>query len=385
MLKVTIAIPNRDDFRAEMVATLMRTITQTGALCNLTMPSTCYIDNARNQCWDDAKAFGSDYLLFMDSDNSIDYAGNAFQKFVELGKDVVSGVYVQRAFPYRPNVYNFTENGMVQNLLTIPNEPFRADATGCGYLLISKKVLDAFTPATIERVGKPFNFMRYGRPNELREDVAFCWRLKELGFELWFDPTIKMGHHGKQNFTIDHFEKAKENISASQKCADGGIDGWMTTEELAWLRTEAASVSSVAEIGCWKGRSTKELLDSCKGTVYAVDHWQGSDYIDNLARSEDVYAEFIKNVGNYQNLVIKRMASVEAAAEIEPIDLVFIDAGHTYKEIKADIDAWLPKAKKIISGHDYSTQWPDVVKAVNEKFGDKVKTCGTIWFVSLQE
>src|SRR5574343_91210 len=110
MLRVTIATPNRDDFKSEMIATLMRTVTHTGALCNLTMPSTCYIDTARNQCWEDAKIFNSDYLLFMDSDNSVDYAGNTFQKFVELGKDVVSGVYVQRAFPYRPNVYEFTEN-----------------------------------------------------------------------------------------------------------------------------------------------------------------------------------------------------------------------------------------------------------------------------------
>jgi hypothetical protein len=383
-MRVTLAIPNRDDFKAEMVATLMRTVTQTGGLCNLTMPATCYIDNGRNQCWEDAKSFDSDYLLFIDSDNSIDHPGNAFKQLVDMKVDVASGVYVQRAFPYRPNVYDFTRDGRVRNILTVPDKPFKRDATGCGFLLISRKVMDAFTPEAIEKYGKPFNFMNYGLPNELREDVAFCWRIKQMGFELWFDPTFKMGHHGKMNFTLEHYEMAKKNIIASQKQADGSIDGWMTDAELTFLREQANRYESIVEVGSWKGRSTNEML-KMGAKVYAVDHWKGSDCIEEMAEMDDIYAEFMDNVGHYPNLVVMRMPSLEAASMLQDkVDMVFIDAGHSYEDCIRDIEAWEPKATKLICGHDYDRNaWPGVVKAVNKKYGDRVKNVDTIWYVEL--
>jgi hypothetical protein len=65
------------------------------------------------------------------------------------------------------------------------------------------------------------------------------------------------------------------------------------------------------------------------------------------------------------------------------IDMVFIDANHTYDAVKADIEAWLPKVRKIICGHDYADGWPGVKQAVNEKFPQGVKTIGSIWYVEL--
>lgn len=59
------------------------------------------------------------------------------------------------------------------------------------------------------------------------------------------------------------------------------------------------------------------------------------------------------------------------------LDFVYIDANHSYKYVKEDILAWMPKIKKhgIIGGHDYD--WEDsefdyelaVKKAVDEIFG----------------
>ena len=43
---------------------------------------------------------------------------------------------------------------------------------------------------------------------------------------------------------------------------------------------------------------------------------------------------------------------------------------HTYKSVMQDIQAWLPKVKKngYLAGHDYSDFWPEVKKAVVDKF-----------------
>jgi hypothetical protein len=197
-------------------------------------------------------------------------------------------------------------------------------------------------------------------------------------------------HTGKQNFSLDHWELAKVQILNADKNNDG-IAGWMTRKELEFLGEAASRMQSVIEIGSWKGRSTKELLDG-GATVTAVDHWKGTsadgDSTDFIAQQEDVYAEFMKNVGHYPNLKVMKMCSLEAAKSLngDRFDMGFIDATHDYENMKADLEAWLPKVKKLICGHDYSPGWPGVVRAVNEKFGaDKIKTCGSIWYVELEE
>jgi len=386
--RVTIAIPNRDDFKAEMVMSLMQIITQTGSRVNLVGPQTCYIDDARNQCWDDAKAFNSDWLLFMDSDNNFNCNFNVFERMTSLKKDIVSGVYVMRPYPNRPLVYDFTPDGLIRNWTEIPKEPFKADAAGCGLLLISRKVMDAFTPEVEKKLGRPFNFLNYGQPNMLREDPAFCWRIKQLGFELWFDPTIKMGHIGKHTFTLDHFETAKKFITPTltDKVSDGGINGWMNEVEIDFLQRMAREHNTIVEIGSWKGRSTKAMLEE-GAHVTAVDHWKGCEEIKQLVDNHDIYAEFMENVGHYPNLTVIKKPSLEACAGLNGnrYDMTFIDASHSYKDCKADIEAWLPKTNKLICGHDFSNEFPGVKKAVLEKFGDKVRLESSIWYVNLQE
>jgi len=100
------------------------------------------------------------------------------------------------------------------------------------------------------------------------------------------------------------------------------------------------------------------------------------------AQEKDIHAEFMKNVGHYENLKVLKMPSLEAARQFEDksVDMVFIDGGHTYAEVKADIEAWLPKAKKLICGHDYT--WMSVQEAVTEKFGIP-DTAESIWIRKL--
>ena len=55
----------------------------------------------------------------------------------------------------------------------------------------------------------------------------------------------------------------------------------------------------------------------------------------------------------------------------ESLDFVFIDAEHDYKNVRRDIDAWLPKVRKnggIISGHDHCPDFTGVIQAVSETF-----------------
>jgi len=166
-------------------------------------------------------------------------------------------------------------------------------------------------------------------------------------------------------------------------CYKNNIKGWLSDIELKWLYLTAKEMESIVEIGSWKGRSTDALLSGCKGTVWAVDHFMGNeglrDGVCHEAMEKDVSKIFIANVGHYNNLKLLKMDSLEAAELFgdNSIDMVFIDAGHIYNEIKNDILAWLPKTKKVFCGHDYRIR-SDVKKAVDELLG-KIYLVPSIW------
>jgi hypothetical protein len=139
---------------------------------------------------------------------------------------------------------------------------------------------------------------------------------------------------------------------------DPPIDGWMSEEELKWLYERASECRSVVEIGSWCGKSTHALLSGCTGVVYAVDTFKGSlseiESVHVRAKTEDIYAEFKKNVGRFSNLFTFNMESIKAATYFadKSVEMVFIDGDHAYPQIMQDIKAWFPKHTKIFCGHD---------------------------------
>jgi len=155
------------------------------------------------------------------------------------------------------------------------------------------------------------------------------------------------------------------------------IQGWMEPIELAWLYVAANGMESIVEIGSWRGKSTHALLSGCKGTVWAVDHFRGNKE-HTKADKKDIYKTFLKNVGHFKNLRVLKMDSSEAVKKFKDnsVDMVFIDGSHAYDDVKEDIRAWYPKAKKIICGHDFN--FPPVYNAVRESL-DKIFFVETLW------
>lgn len=159
------------------------------------------------------------------------------------------------------------------------------------------------------------------------------------------------------------------------------------------------------ELGCWAGKSTSYLADfvkSINGKLIVVDTFLGSETtkLTEFASNKDIKELFINNMnklGLMDIIEIIQCDTVEASKFInnDSIDYIFIDADHRYKEIKSDINAWLPKCKKgaIICGHDFESfdfeeslieldyatgKHHGVIKAVTETFPE-VKQLGNIW------
>ena len=149
------------------------------------------------------------------------------------------------------------------------------------------------------------------------------------------------------------------------------------------------------EIGSFFGASTAymavEILNSGKDIKFhAVDSWEGDGDVSQYYSEKDVvYEKFLANVAPVrERIVVHRSLSVDAAEKFEDQSIVFcfIDAGHTYDSIIADLRAWLPKVKPggLLAGHDYEPSFPGVIQAVNEIIGPRQITIqGVCWLYTV--
>ena len=168
-------------------------------------------------------------------------------------------------------------------------------------------------------------------------------------------------------------------------CINDKIPGWMSRAELIWLHAQALDMASVAEIGCWRGRSTYALLTGCLGPVYAIDHWKG-DPNDESQRQEaymhDIFSEFMQNVGWFNNLRVMRMSSEMASMEFDntgaSVEMLFIDGDHTQQAAGEDLRMWMGKCTKLLCGHDLDIT--GVEKALEQYEVKWQHGPGSIWY-----
>ena len=128
----------------------------------------------------------------------------------------------------------------------------------------------------------------------------------------------------------------------------------------------------VAEVGVNCGDNALEICNALHPSeLYLIDVWNGS-FKDSGSTmfSLSVAADLLKDKVTPHNIRFWQGTSEEQSKRIadEYLDFVYIDADHSYEEVKKDIDLWLPKIRKggIIGGHDMHLE--DVQKAVAEKF-----------------
>ena len=140
------------------------------------------------------------------------------------------------------------------------------------------------------------------------------------------------------------------------------------------------SIKNMAEVGVLFGAMSHAVLSKCKNIekYYLVDSWKV--FMDPPAYSQATWdirykgvVELMKQFGGRANIV--RLDSIEAAKSFpdNSLDLVYLDANHSFEFVDADIKAWWPKVKSTgyIGGHDLTTIWHGVREAVETNFGHK--------------
>ena len=129
---------------------------------------------------------------------------------------------------------------------------------------------------------------------------------------------------------------------------------------------QAHKYKNIAEIGVNKCETTNRVFNQCP----SIQNYHLIDIVETQ--------EIRCMVKLLPQIEFYHLTSKEAAKKFESksLDLVFIDANHTYEAVKEDIKLWLPKVRHggVICGHDYhrtgNIPHNGVKRAVDEVFKD---------------
>ena len=138
--------------------------------------------------------------MWIDSD--MVFEPENFFKLIDHDKDVVSGIYKMSDNVNYATVETMDEEFFEQwmhypflNQKTIDRKEgklFKVDYTGMGWMLVKYGVF--------EKMKYPYFYPRkqewpqYNWEEVVWDDVEFCLRAREAGFDVWVDPNLRIGH-----------------------------------------------------------------------------------------------------------------------------------------------------------------------------------------------
>ncbi len=179
------------------------------------------------------------------------------------------------------------------------------------------------------------------------------------------------------------------------------MHGWLghgNKEELQRVM-DNPDVNIICELGTWYGKSAEFMMNyRSDKLLICVDLWSNNDIKDgnqvikyndkygSLLDNYPLYETFLGNLWEHKKRIIPlKMDTKKALRKIKQMgivpDAIYIDANHTYKDVKAEIELSLKLfPNTILLGDDIN--WRGVKKAVLEcadKYGYEVIKNRNCW------
>ena len=203
-MKILIAVPCMDTVSASFAQCLARLKKDDDCLVLLNQSSLIY--DSRNALADYAVRENFDLVLWLDSD--MIFEPDLLERLhadIEGGKEIVAGLCFCRRYPYLPVVYKRLElegeTPINDSYVDYPeDEMFRVEGCGFGVVMMKTDVL--------RKISDKYNTV-FSPLSHFGEDLSFCIRAKECGYEIWCDPTVKIGHVGYITVTDRVFKSVK--------------------------------------------------------------------------------------------------------------------------------------------------------------------------------
>lgn len=201
-MKICLGIPCTGTVRVETLLTVVGILTSSPHDFYVDYRTGCYIEENRTSLILTAMRENCEKLFFLDADMEVE--PQVVNKLLALNKPVVGAAYNNRTpeIEQLPNgernvvIYSNVkiadENG---NLIRVPSKdipkaPFRCAGVPTGCMLIDI--------AAVRKLPMPWFDLTYFEDGKLNlgEDIFFCRKMIECGFEVWCDPTIQTKHIG---------------------------------------------------------------------------------------------------------------------------------------------------------------------------------------------
>lgn len=214
--KVLIGIPCMDTIKVETMVSLFAASALISHPAKLHVQKNCYVHVARNKICQEAIDQNFSHVMFIDSD--MQFPPEGIEKLINLNKDVVGGLYYRRQPPHYPTINELENDKIVVPKKFDREKMFKVWSVATGFMLIKTQVLKKLDPPW-------FYFGKYKGKTEMGEDVYFCRKVNDKGFEVWCDPTIPLGHVGEYAFGEQDW-KAYEDLRPREAVEDE-FDGQM--------------------------------------------------------------------------------------------------------------------------------------------------------------
>lgn len=192
--KVAIGIPHQGTISAATALHLWLALAEFPYPTYLIMQEGGYLNEARCQIVKEALRQKATHIMFIDSD--LVFEKDGITRLLQDDKDIVGANYnVRRLSPDGQRISTVKFGKDITNLVDLAADKIPKTLAPCfaiatGFMLIRASVF--------EKLPMPWFEFGYTENGEfLGEDVYFCQKAHENGFDVWFDPTIKMKHEGR--------------------------------------------------------------------------------------------------------------------------------------------------------------------------------------------
>lgn len=222
MSKVFIAVPSMDTLPALFCQSLALLRRAGDTMIGFEVGSLVY--NARNNLARQAIKAEADWILWLDSDMVFgpDLLQRMMKVCTENDIEFLTALCFRRKPPYTPCLFDRLEKvdkgASYTALLSIPEGRFKVGGCGfAGVLMSTQIILD---------VAAKFNGRMFDPLEGMGEDVSFCWRARQCGYDIYCDSDIELGHVGNTIVTRGFFEayNGVDNNVSESKISEEDLD-----------------------------------------------------------------------------------------------------------------------------------------------------------------
>lgn len=204
-MKLLIGIPSHDYMHAEFVKCLSGLeirLARQGVDFDVFINNGTLVHVARDKIACKAINEGYTHVLWLDAD--MIFLPTLLDDLLDDDKDFISGVAHSRRPPFVSCLFKKMDDlNHLERFEEYPAEPFRVAGCGFACVLISTEILRA-VQTTYKTCFLPE--MQWG------EDLSFCRRARALGYTIWADPQVRLGHMSHQAIWPEDHEKYMKQL-----------------------------------------------------------------------------------------------------------------------------------------------------------------------------